>query len=373
VRAWIEEERAFFTDLLPVLLALRVALYAAVFVVDRARGEHGAGWELFRHEWSSWDAERYLRLASDGYALRSVDNNADFAFLPVFPYTLRALHAALPALGVFALGIGVANAASLAAFLLLHRLARQALGDEAALRTVLYAATFPAAYFSQAVYTEGPFLLVAVATFYFLHSGRIGPAALCAAIGSGMRVPGALLGLCVAVELVARRRDRLGWQALWLLATPLGLAWYAAINRAFFGDPFFFLKLQHTVWEHTWAPPWEGAREVVRALTAPARTFDWRVVDVSQMVGAEIGLVTAVLATIRLPARYAVYVWGSLAMWVCNTRWMSLPRFAFVLFPAFLLLGSVRGPRGVHAAVWVTSFALAIALAAGFVRGAPFY
>ena len=66
----------------------------------------------------------------------------------------------------------ISLAAGAAAFVLLYRLTRLRLGEEAARRTVLFLAVAPTSLFFGAVYSESLFLLLAVATFLLAERGR---------------------------------------------------------------------------------------------------------------------------------------------------------------------------------------------------------
>src|SRR4029078_12147222 len=99
--------------------------------------------------WARWDSVWFLRIAEHGYG--SAKGGAA-PFSPLYPAMVALLGRVLFGHYVLA-GILVSLAASLAAFLLLYRLAEEGLGADGARRAVLYLAVFPFALFLQAVYS----------------------------------------------------------------------------------------------------------------------------------------------------------------------------------------------------------------------------
>ena len=81
--------------------------------------------------------------------------------LPALPGARRAVRERCSSATTSLAGLVVSLAASLAAFVLLHRLAEERLGAEGARRTVLYLAVFPMSLFLIAVYSESLFLMLA--------------------------------------------------------------------------------------------------------------------------------------------------------------------------------------------------------------------
>ena len=106
---------------------------------------------------STWDAQHYLFLATEGYHA----GQRSITFFPLFPWLIR-LTAALPGIGPLAAALLVANALSIAAILLLHRFLEQR-HPGAGADSVLLLLAFPGALFFHFPYTESLFLFLAVA------------------------------------------------------------------------------------------------------------------------------------------------------------------------------------------------------------------
>jgi Mannosyltransferase (PIG-V) len=174
--------------------------------------------------WIYSDAEWYLSIAANGYpnteqmakaaaehnALKGYpyrfargdpaapyrkytewDKDAKYAFFPLYPLSIAALHSFLP-LHVAAF-VG-ANAISAFAFLALYALVLEYFSDKGlAFRSLLLLMFYPFSVFYQAYYSEGLFLLLAVLSFYFLKKGRVGLSVLCGALLALTRPTGAVI------------------------------------------------------------------------------------------------------------------------------------------------------------------------------------
>src|ERR1700690_82893 len=192
--------------------------------------------------WIYSDAEWYLSIAANGYpntdqmkkaaaehdALKGYpyqfaqgdpaakyrkytewDKDAKYAFFPLYPLSIAALHSILP-LHVAAF-VG-ANAISALAFLALYALVLEYFSDKGlAFRSLLLLMFYPFSVFYQAYYSEGLFLLLAVLSFYFLKKGRVGLSVLCGALlaltrPTGVVIVAPLLVLAIKQGLPAPNR-----------------------------------------------------------------------------------------------------------------------------------------------------------------------
>src|SRR5262245_59941519 len=124
-----------------------------------------------------WDASWYIGVANGGYRWEGPGHhNSRLAFFPAFPMTLRAVARTLhlpprepPWLWT---GVVLSTAIFFLALLYLRRLARLSSDEAAADRTMLVAAAYPFALFFGQVYSEGLFLLAAVASTYHLSRAQ---------------------------------------------------------------------------------------------------------------------------------------------------------------------------------------------------------
>ncbi|EZP27031.1 membrane protein [Microbacterium oleivorans] len=216
-----------------------------------------------------WDAQWYWVIADQGYPSQlpvddtgRVTQNA-WAFLPLFPWTARALGTVLGGYptGAIVLAAVAGYAASVVFFLLL----RDRLGDTAALWAVVFFANGPLAAMFQMGYAESLGLLwLFLALWALLRRRFVWMYPLVVLLGftrPGVLAFALLLGLYGIHRWIRRRDDPLPGShiahiiALGALATIVGFAWQVIAGLAT-GDPSAYLET-----ELAWRRDWVGSEE----------------------------------------------------------------------------------------------------------------
>ncbi|HVF41505.1 MAG TPA: glycosyltransferase family 39 protein [Pyrinomonadaceae bacterium] len=314
--------------------------------------------------WNRWDAPHYLDIARMGYVSEGVESRW-IVFYPLYPWLVRA--ATLFVRDGLAAAFLVSTLASLAAALLLYRLARLDEEQTVARAAVFFMFVFPTSYFLHIGYTESLFLALALGTFLAARARRWALAGVLGALACMTRANGLALLPALAFEAwdeyrVSDRRVSARW--LWALAPLSGFAVYLAINYAVKGHPFAFLKAQDEYWYRTFAWPWD-------ALAASWRYWQGSAPSDALMVGWQefffvlLGLGLTVWAWVKMRASYAAWMTFNWLLWSCTKFVLSVPRYTLVLFPAYLIFAraSARRPEaGALIAVWSLLF-LALFLA----------
>ncbi len=342
--AAVERGRGASRPALVIFLVSRAAVWALAAATVLAFGDRlnpdRAPWDTPRlHELGAavdvlarWDSNWFLKIAEEGYSWPS----ATPAFFPVYPLLTGGLGRLLGGHYVAA-GIAVAVAAGAVAFVLLHRLTRDRLGEAAATRTILFLALTPMSLFFGAVYSESLFLALAVSCFLLAEHGRLGAAATVAGLALLTRPQGvALLAALVVLAWARPERDRA--LATVGLAPAIFLA-YPLVLWAWIGRPFAFLDAER-LWERHLSPlgPLGGVLEAIDRG------------ELVELAFAAAAVVLAVIAWRRLGPAYGVYAGGviALAMSFPSERLgglYSFPRLSLVAFPCFMALGAVTGRR----------------------------
>jgi hypothetical protein len=351
-------------------IAIWVGAIFAFFFFEPNRHPQADRWDTQRlHElgyvtdiWARWDSDYFLRIAEDGY------DQASAAFHPLYPALVAVLGRVFFGHYVLA-GVVISLAATLGAFVLLHRLAETRLGEDGARRAVLYLAVFPMALFLQAVYSEALFLFLALLAFFLAERGRYPAAGIVAGLAVLTRAAGIALLPALAV-LAWRERERLKALGGLALAVPVA-AVYPLVLWQQLDDPFAFTDAQDRWHRHfSAAGPfggiWDGlvdGREGIEQFVVGHGT---EVPGVSPMhaaaenVQALVFLVLFIVLTIvawrRFGTAYGLFAAVSLAIPLSypSSRWplLSLPRFGLVIFPIFLALAALTtGRPRVHNAV----------------------
>lgn len=307
--------------------------------------------------WARWDSDWFLRIAQDGYSWPS----STPAFFPLYPFLVAGVAWVLADHAVLA-GAVISIVAGAAAFALLYRLTLDRLGEDVARRTVLLLAVAPTSLFFGAVYSESLFLLLAVAAFLAAERGRFWQAGAAAGLALLTRSAGVALlpALLVFAWQAPNRRQAVAGVAL----APSLFALYPLLLVVWIGHPLAFLDAQKVVWERHLSPagPFGG---VVAAL------LERELLD----LGVAFALILlGVVAWRRIGPAYGVYTLASVLVPLTfvsdKVPLWSMQRFAVVVFPAFMALGTVVRSRR---AVLVTATILSAWLAVYVVRWALWY
>jgi len=279
-------------------------------------------------------------------------------------------------------GVIVSLAAAATAFVLLYRLALELVGEDAARRTLLYLAVFPAALFLGAVYSESLYLLLGVAAFLAATRGRFAYAGVCAGLAILTRPTGVMLlpALAVLAWRMPSRGRALGGLAL---ALPIAAAWPLWLWDVF-GHPLEFLGAEKNAWHRHLSPAgpfggawrglvagWNGLVQYVAGgnrFPGADDALQAAGLNLEALAAAVFVLVLGVAAWRRLGAPYGIFVLASIALPLASPAstfpLLSMPRFVLGVFPVFIALGAlVERPRAnvIGVAVFATLLGLDLA------------
>ncbi len=122
---------------------------------------------------ATWDGAHYLLISEIGYERGS----PSCAFYPLWPYLIRGF-AWLTIHDHFGTGLILANALSIAAFLLFHYFVEAHHGQRTADASLALLVAYPAALYFSLIYTESLFLFLSIVFFLFLFRDQFFRAAV---------------------------------------------------------------------------------------------------------------------------------------------------------------------------------------------------
>ncbi len=358
------EDRPFpVTRLLLAILAGKMTVLLIVFLAYELLPFSTEAFEAnfvdpdFQHvslasAFSTWDAQHYLYLSSYGYQPGQMSN----AFFPLFPLLIRlatgAVHDQLLA------GFIVANLASLIGLYLLFELIRELHGRDVARNSLLLYLAFPTAFFLSLIYTESLYLLLVSSFFLLLFRGRLGWAAIPAALLPLARPEGVLIVLPLAVYYLVERTplglrlarpvhrrsaalpswdEALSDPRLLAVASPaLGAASYLAFMKLATGNPFeMFQAMQSYVSAHSLS-------YVLHPLQLARVLGEWPL-DVHGFTNSAIDrlfflLFLGLLVPLFQRVHPALAVYGLMVgvLNVISGTFMSYSRYLLLAFPVFI-------------------------------------
>jgi hypothetical protein len=306
-----------------------------------------AFWDRFARFDSGW----YYGIAANGYRyVESQKNN--LAFFPVYPKLMGVLGAALGGtqLDFYVAGIVISWLSFAFAIVLLYRLTRIDLSAESALRTTIYAALFPSAYFFGVVYSEAFFFLMLVAAALALRRRAWMWAAVAMAVMTATRVNGvmflpalALIGWDAASDSPRDRRYAIAAAAAGLA----GIGAYSWFVYSISGDPFEWYG-SITRWGYRpGGNPIAGLLRICEVLlTRPMQfltTERMAPYDTLNAAMAAAALAATPFIWRRFGRGYAAVVVLGLLLPLSSGQYEGLGRYCSVLFPLPMLAGSLKG------------------------------
>ena len=282
----------------------------------------------------AWDGRWYEAIATDGYA-----DAADPAlrFFPLWPVLGRA--ASWLGIGTGVALVIMANAAALAAGVLLHRLVVSETGDQRlARRAVRLLALAPPSFVLVLAYSEALYLTLAFSMFLLARRQRWWAAAAVGYLAGLTRPVGALLAVPAAVMAWPERSQRRVGALAAVVAPLAGAATFGLWAQGALGDA---------------SAPFDRQRELRGDLVEPVSRLvrgAWRGArgDTGELLHflAAIALIAlAVVAARRLSRPLALYAVISLALLLAAENLNSLERYALSAFPLMIAAAMVSRHR----------------------------
>ena len=322
-----------------------IAEIAAVVVGQRPGIHYAASTNPVLAVWGRWDAEHYIGIATNGYA------GTEMAFFPLYPLLIRLI-GALTGNHLVA-GLLISSTAGFYGLLFFYKLVEHQYDRHVAHRAAFYVSIFPTAVFFSAVYSESLFFALTVSSFYYIRERKWVTAGAIGFFAALTRVEGVLLAVPFLIEwltmvLSAAPSPRAALSAAFkapitaivrpaigLVLVPLGLATYMAYLWILRGDPFYFSTVQRH-WNRHLAPPWQS---VAHALTLIGHTAIPQVAvnNVLEVAFTALMVGTLIAGFRRVRPSYSVYMALSILVPMSTSSLMSMPRFALVLFPMFVM------------------------------------
>jgi len=296
---------------------------------------------FLRDIWLRWDARHYIDVAENWYnnPLNSTgESYFNIVFFPLYPIAIRITSTVFK--NYFWSAIFVSNLCYIVSIVYLFKLVLIDFSKKTAFWAVLLFSLFPTAYFLHLPYSEGIFLALLLASFYYARKERWSTACILAAFTTATRLVGIVVIPALLLEYMHQKKFCLGnikKDILWFLTIPLGFFYYLHLNVFIYGSPFAFLSLTSEHWFKRFSWPWIGIWHTARAFLGQS---GWQKLIVS---GAELFFIFLVLLILivgirKLRPSYSVFGFLTLFLITSTSYLMSLPRYTLSIFPIFIVL-----------------------------------
>jgi hypothetical protein len=351
-----------------ILLTLGVSVKALLVLVGIVA--HGGGPDVFADvlkQWTQWDVVHYQFIAEHGYPLNG-DGGNDVAWLPVYPFAVRAISTLGIDLRLSAFLLS--NVSALFAAVLLYELALTFGDARVAFRAAAFWTIFPTAYFVLTAYPEGLFCALIFGAVLALRKKAWLMAGLCGAAATGTRLSGMALLPLMAYEVYKVRASlvSVARAAVGVALIPLGLLLYLFVNWRGWGDPFAFATVERTHFFEQPSLPWKGLNTAWDLTAGAGDAWDRFTVGAANMLGGLAFFAITTWSYVRLTLGDFIFMLAITLINTCIGFWIGMPRYLLPVYPLFLLLGRVRNAT-LQALLAGASLTGLMVLALGFTSG----
>lgn len=349
-KAWIEAFKKVWPIYLSTHLAFAVLTYLAIlFRVD----SHTLAYfplNTLLTSWDKWDSNWYTNIALNGYT-----DPKTTAFFPLFPLLERVL-APLTHNHPFYAGLLISNLAGLGMLMILYRIVATDFDQERAVRTVLYLAVFPTAFFFAAAYTESLFMFFSLLTFFLWRRGHWWLAGL-VAIFSGLTRPTSICLLIPFIYEYLYQHDfqwrKFRFNVLSGIGTAGGIILFGLYGYIKFHDALAFSHAQQSPdWQRYYSLPWKGFQEAIGNIAqSPFLSFIsiYNMIDLSVSLFILGILILAFVGPVKFRKEHLSYaLYGAVLFLSISLVPSPQPypiiawsRYILEIFPAFVILAAL--------------------------------
>jgi len=368
IKKWFKSNREIVAFIFFTVLIWRVGLIILAWLGLRLiplrtgylGGEAGPYWvNPLLWCWANFDSVHYLGIAQRGYY------QFQQAFFPLYPYLIRYLNPFFK--NYLYTGLFISHLSLIIALFLFYELVKLDYQKKIARRSLLYLLLFPTAFFFGCVYTESLFLALVLGSFYAAKKKNWWLAGILGGLASATRFVGIFLFPALLLEWSLQKEKRKKTlietvkESLPLFFIATGLLFYMAYLKETTGDPLYFIHVQ----------PFFGAERTGGKIVLLYQVF-WRyfkmLITVQKLTPTYFVVVLESLTAVFFVfltifvylRRWFAYLTFMALAFIAPTltgTFSSLPRYALVLFPGFILL-AIWGEKY----RWVRIFYPAIAI-----------
>ncbi len=322
---------------------------------------------------AQFDAQWYLKIASDGYpynphvqndlTARNRMQNLVFAFFPLYPMLIRIINFLFASVDLSA--FITTNLLLISDFISLYYLVSRFYSKELAVKTVWLMFLYPFSVFFRSFFAEGLLLLLIIWFVYFLRDRRYFISALLLGLSNITKGTAILLNLVFLFYLVRDLKNhRLspGRFISSLLVTVLPLTGWLVFNYFKTGNPFYFSRVLSS-----WFVPPPGIPYLIYNLAVFLSFFQ---LPLHFMHFSQIDCSTLIILSVLLVSGYKhlnrLLWWTSFCIFLTPLLvhdLSSYSRYQIISFPVFIYLAKISNPwvyRGLLLLFAVGLFALSL-------------
>lgn len=348
-----------------------VSFIAALYILPLQNGYLGGGYENYITAPLFWmranfDGEHYIQIARLGY------QPLEYFFFPIYPLMISLVNWVVGYNLSSFVSIGIVFSVILSFFSLhyLYKLARLDHDIETSRWIIISLLIFPTSFYFQLVYTESLFLFLCVTSFYFARRSKWAIAGILGAIASATRLIGVVMFAALLFEWFIQWREtkRPNFKGLLSISLiPTGLFLYMIFLFFATSDPLAFYHNVSIFGEqrsdHMVLLPQVFYRYVFRIIPSLSDYWPMTITIFLELATGVSFLLLSVVSFFKQRGSYAIFLIGGYLIPSLSGSFSSFPRYAIVLFPAFMIIGKYlsNSSKAVKIAL-VTTFTILLSI-----------
>jgi len=368
-KLWEKDKKIIFF-ILKIFIAWRLSLFLIEFlskIIPLNKGYLGP------LPWANFDGVHYLSIAENGYGIYQQ------AFFPLFPLMIKLLSFLVFRDYVLS-GLFIVHLSFFIALYFFYKLVKLDYSEEAAKWSIMFLIFFPTSFFFASIYTESFSLMFIMASFYFVRKSNFILGSLLGGVSSATRLVGIFLLPSIIIEFWQKYKKKVSDRNKFLflitvsiiLFSSSGLVLYVFYLWRVYQDPLLFV---HSL------PAFGVGRSggeiillpqvIFRYLkifsTVPFFTHDVLIASLEISLFF-IFLFILLLNVAKIRLSYLIFSLLAIMTPTFSGTLSSIPRYLLVVFPVFIILGSLKSNL-LKFSLLILSLVLLVILTSYFLRG----
>lgn len=304
--------------------------------------------------WANFDGEHYLSISIYGY------KNLQQAFFPFYPYLIKLFSLIFGSSLVrnVIYGLIISNLSFFLALVIFYKVILLDFSEKIAKYSIFSLLLFPTSFYFGAVYTEGLFLLLSLATYFLYRKEKYLLSGLMGILMTLTRVYGVFVILMILIDLVRKKKklkEIINKKIYWLFISLFGVVGYMLYLLRQYSDPFAFYNLQTIVGEQHQKGivllPQVFFRYLKILISSGFTWFSLNTTILEITTGVLFTLIPAYILYNKVrPSKvrsdFNRFGWGYISYILlgflvpsAQGSFSSVPRYVLVIFPAFIAIG----------------------------------
>lgn len=296
------------------------------------------------YPFANFDGVYYLLIAAKGYTVNA-------GFFPLFPLSIHI--ATLPFnvlpfdLAQYSIATFLVNIYFFTGLIVFYKLLRLDYKKNIAILSIVFLLIFPTSFFFASIYSESLFLLLSLASFYFVRKKKWFWAGIVGAFLSATRLVGITILPAMLYEYFKYEKNKSVTKLLSIFLAPLGLIAYAFYNLQKWGNAFYFIQAQGNLQnnrsvESVILPIQTVIRYFKILISVNPYLYEWWVA----FFELSFFIFSLILFYIgwKKKIRFSYLLFGLFALLIPSlTGTLSgIPRYVLIIFPIFITLALIK-------------------------------